>query len=52
MARTPGAANKGAREHLQDAAIATLKATVAKLKTENKALKAAAKAAAAAAKKN
>lgn len=43
VARTKGAINKSAREHAQDAAIATLKATIAALKKENKALKAAVK---------
>lgn len=44
MGRTKGAVNKSAREHSQDAVIATLKATIATLKKENKDLKAAKKA--------
>ncbi len=44
MARTKGAVNKSAREHAQDATIATLKAVIAGLKKENKELKAQAKA--------
>jgi hypothetical protein len=43
VARTKGALNKSAREHAQDAVIATLKATIAALRKENKALKAALK---------
>lgn len=43
MARTKGAVNKSAREHAQDAVIATLKASIAALKKENKALKTAIK---------
>lgn len=39
MGRTPGATNKTPREHKKDAQISQLKATVAKLKAENKALK-------------
>jgi hypothetical protein len=41
VARTKGAIAKSAREHAQDAVIATLKATIATLRKENKALKAA-----------
>jgi hypothetical protein len=44
VARTKGAVAKLPREHVQDAVIATLRATIAALKKENKALKAALKA--------